>query len=185
MDSVFLVTKATGRFCKNFIYLIFKRKSMRSHHTLDSPVGQILLLAENDVLVRLEFPGKPHAMGIPEKSETGSPFLQEVSNQLTQYFDGTRQTFDIAVDLRGTHFQQRVWGHLQDIPWGETRSYGQLADQVGNKGASRAVGAANGRNPISIILPCHRVIGGNGHITGYAGGLKAKQWLLQHEGWTG
>ena len=158
---------------------------MLSHHTLGSPVGQILLLAEDDVLIRLEFPGKSHAMGVPEKSEAGSPFLHEVSNQLTQYFDGTRRTFDIALHPRGTDFQQRVWGFLNDIPWGETRSYGQLADQVGNKGASRAVGAANGRNPISIILPCHRVIGGDGHIAGYAGGLEAKRWLLQHEGWTG
>ena len=158
---------------------------MGSHHTLDSPMGQILLLAENDVLIRLEFSGKSHAMGVPENSQAGSPFLHEVSGQLTQYFDGTRRTFEIAVLPRGTDFQQRVWGFLTDIPWGETRSYGQLADQVGNKGASRAVGAATGQNPISIILPCHRVIGGNGHITGYAGGLEAKRWLLQHEGWTG
>ena len=157
-----------------------------SHHlTIESPVGQILLIAEDNALSRLEFVGKPHAVGVPPDSESGSPFLDDVAGQLTEYFAGTRRTFDIAVRPHGTDFQHRVWGLLQEIPWGETRSYGHLAERLGNKGASRAVGAANGKNPISIILPCHRVIGGNGHITGYAGGLANKRWLLRHEGWMG
>ena len=103
------------------------------------------------------------------------------SDQLGAYFAGTLTEFDIPVKLTGSDFQRRVWRCLQDIPYGETISYGQLARQVGNPNASRAVGLANGRNPVAVIVPCHRVIGADGRLTGYAGGLDRKTWLLHHE----
>ncbi len=109
------------------------------------------------------------------------PLLTEVANQLRQYFVGERQTFELPLAAAGTSFQQQVWQQLGQIPFGDTQSYGELAQRLGNKNAMRAVGAANGRNPIAIIVPCHRVIGADGKLTGYAGGLDRKIWLLQHE----
>lgn len=110
-----------------------------------------------------------------------APLLRETANQLQQYFAGERQTFDLPLAAYGTDFQRQVWMQLTRIPFAHTRSYGELAVQLGNKNAMRAVGAANGRNPIAIIVPCHRVIGADGKMTGYAGGLDRKIWLLQHE----
>ncbi|MEM1278787.1 MAG: methylated-DNA--[protein]-cysteine S-methyltransferase [Cyanobacteria bacterium P01_H01_bin.152] len=107
--------------------------------------------------------------------------LPQVREQLGEYFAGQRQTFDLPLNPSGTNFQQRVWQCLQQIPFGTTCSYGTLAQMIGNPSASRAVGAANGRNPISIIVPCHRVVAANRQLTGYAGGLDRKRWLLQHE----
>jgi methylated-DNA-[protein]-cysteine S-methyltransferase len=107
--------------------------------------------------------------------------LAEPIHQLTEYFNGTRRTFNLRLAPQGTPFQQRVWQELLTIPYGETRSYGELARQIGQPNASRAVGLANGANPISIVVPCHRVIGANGTLTGYGGGLKNKQWLLTLE----
>ena len=109
------------------------------------------------------------------------PLLTEAVNQLRQYFAGERQTFALPLAAAGTPFQQQVWQQLTQIPFGHTQSYGELAQRLGNKNAMRAVGAANGRNPIAIIVPCHRVIGADGKLTGYAGGLDRKIWLLQHE----
>ena len=109
------------------------------------------------------------------------PILVETERQLAEYFAGTRRAFSVALDFVGTPFQQKVWRALLDIPFGETRSYGELARQLGRPKASRAVGAANGKNPISIIGPCHRVVGSSGKLTGYAGGLAAKQYLLSLE----
>ncbi len=109
------------------------------------------------------------------------PLLQQAAAQLAEYFAGERQTFDLPLAAAGTVFQQQVWQQLRQIPFGQTQSYGELAQQLGNKNAMRAVGAANGRNPIAIIVPCHRVIGADGKLTGYAGGLERKIWLLQHE----
>ena len=109
------------------------------------------------------------------------PLLKEAVNQLRQYFAGERQTFTLPLAAAGTLFQQQVWQQLCQIPFGHTQSYGELARQLGNKNAMRAVGAANGRNPIAIIVPCHRVIGADGKLTGYAGGLDRKIWLLHHE----
>jgi methylated-DNA-[protein]-cysteine S-methyltransferase len=108
--------------------------------------------------------------------------LDETARQLREYFAGTRQTFDLPLAPRGSGFQELVWQTLLKIPFGETWSYGQLAKHIGRPSASRAVGTANGANPISIIVPCHRVIGANGTLTGYGGGLPAKRWLLAHEG---
>ncbi|MFN6262128.1 MAG: methylated-DNA--[protein]-cysteine S-methyltransferase [Chromatiaceae bacterium] len=109
------------------------------------------------------------------------PLLKEAVNQLRQYFAGERQTFTLPLAAAGTLFQQQVWRQLGQIPFGHTQSYGELAQRLGNKNAMRAVGAANGRNPIAIVVPCHRVIGADGKLTGYAGGLDRKIWLLQHE----
>lgn len=116
-----------------------------------------------------------------QSDEHSAPLLIETANQLQQYFSGTRQSFDLPLAACGTDFQRQVWTQLTQIPFGHTRSYGELALQLGNKNAMRAVGAANGRNPIAIIVPCHRVIGADGKMTGYAGGLNRKLWLLQHE----
>jgi methylated-DNA-[protein]-cysteine S-methyltransferase len=107
--------------------------------------------------------------------------LARAATQLAEYFAGARRVFDVPLAPRGTDFQQGVWRELARIPYGETRSYGELARVLGRPSASRAVGAANGKNPISILVPCHRVIAGSGALTGYAGGLDAKRWLLAHE----
>jgi methylated-DNA-[protein]-cysteine S-methyltransferase len=107
--------------------------------------------------------------------------LETAAAQLAEYFAGRRRTFDLPLAPRGTGFQQRVWRALSAIPYGETRSYGAIAASIGRPAASRAVGAANGKNPIWIIVPCHRVIGASGHLTGYAGGIAVKRWLLEHE----
>jgi methylated-DNA-[protein]-cysteine S-methyltransferase len=114
-----------------------------------------------------------------EKSET--PLIKKAAKQLDEYFNGKRKTFDLPIVMHGTDFQVLVWEALKTIPYGETRSYGQLAAMIGNPKASRAVGMANNRNPISIIVPCHRVIGHDGSLTGYAGGLELKQKLLKLE----
>lgn len=114
-----------------------------------------------------------------EKEET--PFIAEVWRQLQEYFAGQRKCFDLALDPAGTKFQKKVWEALLTIPYGEVRTYGQIAAQIGNPKAGRAVGMANHNNPIGIIVPCHRVIGANGKLTGYAGGMDKKEWLLQLE----
>ena len=110
------------------------------------------------------------------------PVLVKTETQLTEYFAGGRKQFDLELDFSGTEFQQQVWQALLAIPFGETRTYGQLARQLGNPRATRAVGAANGRNPIAIVAPCHRVVGSSGELTGFAGGLAAKAYLLALEG---
>ena len=110
-----------------------------------------------------------------------SPLLRRVADQLAEYFAGERRDFDLPLAAPGTAFQKLVWDALVRIPFGEVRSYGELARTLGRPSGSRAVGAANGKNPIAIIVPCHRVIGANGTLTGYAGGLPTKQWLLEHE----
>jgi methylated-DNA-[protein]-cysteine S-methyltransferase len=116
----------------------------------------------------------------PDRHRDDDWFI-EVAEQLSAYFSGTRSAFDLPLRLEGTEFQRRVWAQLQAIPYGETISYGDLAGRVGSPGAARACGLANGRNPVSIIVPCHRVIGANGQLTGYGGGLDRKTWLLDHE----
>ncbi|HTU63649.1 MAG TPA: methylated-DNA--[protein]-cysteine S-methyltransferase, partial [Polyangiales bacterium] len=120
-------------------------------------------------------------LGVPVEGDA-HPVLLETERQLREYFDGTRKVFDLELDFNGTEFQRKVWSALLTIPYGETRSYAQIARQIGSPDAVRAVGAANGRNPISIIAPCHRVIGSNGKLTGFAGGLETKAFLLELEG---
>ncbi|MDR3368983.1 methylated-DNA--[protein]-cysteine S-methyltransferase [Rhodoferax sp.] len=149
-----------------------------------SPLGRMLLAAVGDRLLGVWFDDQAH---LPDLSTCARdairPVLQRAAEQLTQYFSGQRRTFDLPLTtVAGTPFQQAVWLALQDIPFGSTRSYGELAARIGKPAAVRAVGAAVGRNPLSIIVPCHRVIGASGNLTGYAGGLHRKTALLKLEG---
>jgi methylated-DNA-[protein]-cysteine S-methyltransferase len=155
-------------------------------HTLTapSPLGPLRLFATADALVALylpttEGPGLGHvlARAVPGTS----PILERTASQLAGYFAGTLLDFTLPLAPEGTAFQQQVWQALAQIPFGQTQSYGALAASIGKPSASRAVGAANGQNPIAIVIPCHRVIGANGSLTGYGGGLPAKRWLIAHE----
>lgn len=151
--------------------------------TIWSPVGELTLVADQRGLAAIlwenDRPDRVRLGALIEKPD--HPVLVETERQLGEYFAGTRRSFDVPLSFAGTDFQKRVWAALLAIPFGETRSYGEIADQLGAPGASRAVGAANGRNPISIIAPCHRVVGSNGKLTGFAGGLEAKAFLLDLE----
>ena len=149
--------------------------------TMESPVGVLTLTAVDGRLTGLHMDGQRHAPDTSPDCERDDDGLAPVVEQLEAYFGGSRETFDVPLELAGTDFQRRVWAGLLDIPYGETISYGELARRVGRPGASRAVGLANGRNPVAIIVPCHRVIGANGTLTGYGGGLDRKVWLLDHE----
>ena len=157
----------------------------RAHTTVDSPVGPLTLVASGGALAGLYMNEQQHQPADETFGELGADqdgeLFAEVSRQLKQYFDGERTGFDLRLTLEGTPFQRRVWAALQDIPYGQTISYGQLADRIGQPSASRAVGLANGKNPISIIVPCHRVVGADGSLTGYGGGIERKQYLLAHE----
>jgi methylated-DNA-[protein]-cysteine S-methyltransferase len=151
--------------------------------TIWSPVGELTLVADERGLAAILWENdRPDRVRLGVLSEKPDhPVLVETERQLGEYFAGDRRSFDVPLSFAGTDFQKRVWAALLAIPFGETRSYGEIADQLGNPGASRAVGAANGRNPISIIAPCHRVVGSNGKLTGFAGGLEAKAFLLDLE----
>ncbi|MET0246538.1 MAG: methylated-DNA--[protein]-cysteine S-methyltransferase [Sphingomonas sp.] len=152
--------------------------------TMPSPVGALTLVAGDAGLAAILWEqDREGRVPIGPMTETPAhPVLVETERQLGAYFAGTRTAFDLPLDFRGTDFQKQVWVALLTIPFGQTRSYGEIARQIGRPGASRAVGAANGRNPISIVAPCHRVIGSGGSLTGFAGGLEAKAFLLRHEG---
>ncbi|MFV8459881.1 methylated-DNA--[protein]-cysteine S-methyltransferase [Vibrio campbellii] len=148
----------------------------------DSPLGTVTLQANEQGLLGVWFEThttKPEDLGTQEDS---FPIFQSVKEQLERYFAGEAVQFDVPIAAKGTPFQQSVWHALTTIPYGETRSYAQLADAIGNPKAVRAVGLANGKNPVSVIVPCHRVIGKNGKLTGYAGGIERKQRLLAIEG---
>jgi len=152
-----------------------------SHTLVDTPIGPLLLAADDSGLRHILFPdGKRPALPQPVWREDSAP-LQEPIRQLRAYFGGELEAFDLPLAPQGTPFQQKVWKLLCDIPYGETISYGELARRVGNPKASRAVGLANGSNPIPIVIPCHRVIGSNGKLTGYGGGLPIKEKLLALE----
>jgi methylated-DNA-[protein]-cysteine S-methyltransferase len=151
---------------------------------MNSPVGMLTLVANESNLVAILWEDDQPTrvrLGVRHADET-HPILLETERQLKEYFAGTRTRFDIPLEFAGTEFQKQVWMALLMIPFGETRSYRDIAEQIGNVKAVRAVGAANGRNPISIIAPCHRVIGASGNLTGFAGGLKSKEMLLLLEG---
>ncbi|MCX5203113.1 methylated-DNA--[protein]-cysteine S-methyltransferase [Streptomyces sp. NBC_00237] len=151
------------------------------HTVLDSPYGPLTLVATDGVLSGLYMVGQRHR---PAEETFGDPDPEpfpEVIEQLHAYFEGELKDFTVPLHLHGTPFQRAVWAQLQQIPYGETRTYGQLAEQLGNTGASRAVGLANGKNPVGIIVPCHRVVGSTGSLTGYGGGLDRKQRLLDFE----
>ena len=155
---------------------------MKHHTVIDSPYGPLTLVADEDgALCGLYMVDQRHR---PPEENFGTPDdtpFAETTAQLKAYFAGELKEFTLQLRLHGTPFQQTVWDQLRRIPYGETRSYGDLADALGNPGASRAVGLANGKNPIGIIVPCHRVVGANGSLTGYGGGLDRKQRLLDFE----
>ena len=158
--------------------------------TLASPVGTLTLVAGERGLRAVLWPDEPAArVVLPDtlpvgELDDGSParrVLTEAARQLREYFDGSLQVFDLPLDPVGTEFQLQVWQVLRTIPYGATITYGEQAALLGDRNKSRAVGAANGRNPISIVVPCHRVVGSTGALTGFAGGIDAKSWLLRHE----
>ncbi|MGH9559544.1 MAG: methylated-DNA--[protein]-cysteine S-methyltransferase [Bryobacteraceae bacterium] len=149
---------------------------------LETPIGRLLIAGDETAIRRIEFPQGKNP-GRPEDGwvESARGPVGEAIRQLRQYFKGERTGFDLPLAPEGTEFQRSVWRRLQEIPYGETISYGELAKRVGNAKASRAVGAANGMNPIPIVIPCHRVIGANGKLTGFGGGLPTKEALLAIE----
>ena len=154
----------------------------RTFRVVDSPLGALTLVSQDGLLVGLYQENqryRPADDALGKRDDAGFGSLVE---QLDAYFTGGLQRFDVAVNPHGTQFQRRVWTALTQIPYGSTTSYGQLADSLGAPRAVRAVGAANGRNPISIVVPCHRVVGASGSLTGYAGGVDRKRWLLDLEG---
>lgn len=161
---------------------------MIRYSQVDSPVGQLILKSEGDVLTGIYMSGAyiDTPIHIPADLhrwvlDPAAAPLRETARQLEEYFKGERREFDLPLRLDGTEFQRRAWRNLLEIPYGKTRSYGEQAERIGNPKASRAVGLANGRNPIPIVVPCHRVIGANGSLTGFGGGIARKRWLLAHE----
>ena len=148
---------------------------------VESPLGPLTLIARDGVLTNVSMHDQRHTSPPPEGAIRDDAWFNDVVAQLDAYFAGELSSFELDVDPLGTPFQRSVWTELSEIPYGETISYGSLAQRIGNPNASRAVGLANGRNPLAIIVPCHRVIGANGSLTGYGGGLERKSWLLEHE----
>jgi methylated-DNA-[protein]-cysteine S-methyltransferase len=149
----------------------------------ESPIQSLRLVSNGRSLIGIYMMSEKHQL-IPHSDWTEDDFIApfpETKQQLAAYFAGSLTEFNLPLQMQGTTFQQRVWSALTAIPFGTTISYGELAQQIGQPKASRAVGLANGRNPLSIIVPCHRVIGANGKLTGYGGGIERKQWLLNHE----
>ena len=166
-----------------------------SRATMTTPIGELTIVANARAIVAIRWDTdgddrEPDARN-PVDAKLGDHFvdvaagqhsvLDRAVEQLTQYFDGVRTDFDLPLEPAGTAFQHQAWKALVQIPYGETISYGEQASMLGDKNKSRAVGAANGKNPIPIVVPCHRVVGSNGHLTGFAGGLNVKAWLLDHE----
>jgi methylated-DNA-[protein]-cysteine S-methyltransferase len=154
----------TGRYCRT-----------------PSPIGQLLLVGDQGKLVGLFVADHDRSPAVEAGWIEDEDAFAEARRQLDEYFAGTRTDFDLDIDLAGTPFQVAVWQALLDVRYGETASYGEIAREIGRPAACRAVGAANGRNPISIVVPCHRVIGGDGTLTGYGWGTERKAWLLDHE----
>lgn len=160
------------------------REPLRSS-TVESPVGSLTVVASRAGIRAILWPDdglrRVPLAHVVEEGDGLDPVLSETARQLAQYFDGERRAFDLPLDPAGTEFQHQAWQALRTIPFGTTVSYAEQAERMGDRRKARAVGAANGRNPISIIVPCHRVVGANGSLTGFAGGIDAKRWLLGHE----
>jgi methylated-DNA-[protein]-cysteine S-methyltransferase len=159
---------------------------MRSHTMIDSAVGPLTLVAQDGAIVGLYMDSQRHrpdddTLGEPDSRGRQAEPFKALADQLDAYFAGELIRFTVPLAPLGTEFQQRVWAALLEIPYGETESYGQLAERIGSPGAARAVGLANGKNPIGIVIPCHRVVGSNGNLTGYGGGLDRKKQLLDLE----
>ena len=148
---------------------------------MKSPLGLLTLTSDGVALTGLYMENQKYRPALPEHCIRDDKRFRSVREQLAAYFAGELRVFDVPLTAEGTAFQQRVWQALRDIPYGVTESYGTLAGRIGKPSASRAVGMANGRNPIGIIVPCHRVLGASGALTGYGGGIARKQWLLAHE----
>jgi methylated-DNA-[protein]-cysteine S-methyltransferase len=159
------------------------REMVMAYKQMSSPVGRLALVATDNGLAAILWENdRPGRVRLNIGAEMNDhPVLVETERQLEEYFAGRRKQFALTLDLSGTAFQRQVWNALLTIPFGETRSYGQIAKQIGNPSAVRAVGAANGSNPISIVVPCHRVVGSTGALTGFAGGLDVKAYLLAFE----
>lgn len=152
------------------------------HRVIDSPIGPLTLVVNGQgTLCALYTADQKHFPDAAALGERDDGIAVDAVAQLEAYFEGERADFDLEIAPQGTPFQRSVWAALAGIPTGETRTYGELARDLGRPGASRAVGAATGRNPISIIVPCHRLVGASGALTGYAGGVERKRWLLEHE----
>jgi methylated-DNA-[protein]-cysteine S-methyltransferase len=159
-------------------------KEMKTYYdTLSSPVGELTLVADESALVAVLWEvDRPGRVPLPKLARAPAhPILREAKKQLREFFAGKRRTFDLPLRFEGTAFQNEVWRALRDIPYGETISYATLAARIGRARAHRAVGTANGRNPLSIVIPCHRVVASSGHLAGFAGGLPAKELLLELE----
>ena len=165
--------------------MVTKRTEMVHTITMESPVGELRLVAGERglraILWGVEDTARIASIDDDELVEGTTPVLDQAVSQLLEYFAGTRREFDLPLDPVGTPFQQSAWSILRTIPYGQTISYGQQALQLGDPNKARAVGAANGKNPLSIVVPCHRVIGSTGQLTGFAAGLDIKSWLLDHE----
>lgn len=153
---------------------------MTRYRMIDSPIGPLTLAGDGDVLTNLRMVDQTYEPDRADWVRDDSAF-QDAVDQLTAYFAGDLQEFDLDIEMAGTEFQRKVWNALRTIPYGETRSYGEIAEQIGSPNAFRAVGLANGHNPIAVIVPCHRVIGANGSLTGFGGGLERKSALLELE----
>ncbi|MHB1930312.1 MAG: methylated-DNA--[protein]-cysteine S-methyltransferase [Acidimicrobiales bacterium] len=153
----------------------------RAHTTIASPLGPLTAVADDGAISALYLDGQQHRPPDAALGRQDRMVLGELRTQLDAYFAGALTDFDLSLAPSGTPFQQRVWAALQEIAYGSTATYGEIAIVIGAPRAARAVGLANGRNPISIVVPCHRVVGAGGALTGYAGGLERKQWLLDHE----
>jgi methylated-DNA-[protein]-cysteine S-methyltransferase len=148
---------------------------------LDSPIGELLVTRDEGGITGLDMPTMRYPREVDPDWERDDAAFDDVRTQLREYFAGEREDFDLPLNAGGSRFQKQVWGALIRIPYGETRSYGKVAVSIGQPNGSRAVGLANGQNPIPIIVPCHRVIGADGSLTGFGGGLDTKRWLLDHE----
>lgn len=152
---------------------------------LESPLGPLLLIAEADALCGVYLPEPRWPPAESGEARADLPILVQAARELDEYFSGHRRAFTVPTRAHGTDFQRAVWSELAEIEFGATRSYADVARALARPSATRAVGAANGKNPLAIVIPCHRVVGGDGSLTGYAGGLAVKRWLLAHEGASG
>ena len=152
-----------------------------AHRAFASPIGELRLVATAGALVGVFHPTSTRVPPLDARPTGDHPVLDQAERELAEYFRGDRERFEVPLSPRGTAFQHAVWDALSAVPFGETCAYGDLARRIGRPSAVRAVGAANGANPLSVVVPCHRVVGADGTLTGYAGGLPAKRWLLQHE----
>ncbi len=152
---------------------------------IESPIGELTILASDDAVVAIRFGNEPvpsrPTLDVVDVEPGAHAIVDEAARQLDEYFEGERLEFELPLEPSGTPFQLDAWTALRAIPFGETISYGEQARRLGDRNKSRAVGAANGKNPIPIVVPCHRVVGANGHLTGFGGGIEVKAWLLDHE----